>query len=162
MEYLKPEHKRKVVWILRAAFVCYLFVLLYLMFLSERYGRTDGFAVYRYNLKPFHEIGRYLRHRRQLGAETFFINIYGNILAFMPFGFLLPAISRKDRHFLSVFLLSFALTLTVETAQLLLRVGSFDVDDMILNVLGGCLGYWLFRLVDGLLRKGGKRWHWGK
>lgn len=162
MEYLKPEHKRRVVWALRVAFVSYLIVLLYLMFLSERYGRAGGLGTYRYNLKPFREIGRYFLYRDRLSTEAFFINIYGNVLAFMPFGFLLPVISRKDRHFLSVLLLSVALTLTVETAQLFLQVGCFDVDDMILNVLGGCLGYWLFRLVDGLLRKGGKRWHWGK
>ena len=34
----------------------------------------------------------------------------------------------------------------IETAQLLTKVGAFDVDDIFLNTLGGCLGYIIFRL----------------
>lgn len=153
MEYLKPEHKKWVVWVLRVMFGIYLGILIYLMFLSERYGRTEGMGTYRYNLIPFQEIKRYFMHREVLLFETFFINIYGNVLAFMPFGFLLPVISKKDRHFLSILLLSFCLTLTLETMQLVLQVGCFDVDDMILNVFGGVLGYVLFRLADCILRR---------
>ena len=50
MGFLKPEHKRWIVWILRGAFLLYLFCLMYLMFLSERYGRAGGLGMYRYNL----------------------------------------------------------------------------------------------------------------
>ena len=143
MGFLKPEHKRWIVWILRGAFLLYLFCLMYLMFLSERYGRAGGLGMY----------------RDRLSFETFFINIYGNVLAFMPFGFLLPVISRKDRRFWSIFLLSVALTLTLETTQLILQVGCFDVDDMILNTAGGVLGYWIYKLSHKLFQKIEKSWN---
>ncbi|MCX4315960.1 MAG: VanZ family protein [Lachnospiraceae bacterium] len=159
MGFLKPEHKRWIVWILRGAFLLYLFCLMYLMFLSERYGRAGGLGMYRYNLVPFQEIKRYFLHRDRLSFETFFINIYGNVLAFMPFGFLLPVISRKDRRFWSIFLLSVALTLTLETTQLILQVGCFDVDDMILNTAGGVLGYWIYKLSYKLFQKIEKSWN---
>ena len=38
------------------------------------------------------------------------------------------------------------LSFGIETAQLLTKVGAFDVDDIFLNTLGGCLGYIIFRL----------------
>ena len=49
--------------------------------------------------------------------------------------------------FWKVALLSFELTLFIEVSQLILRVGSCDVDDMILNTLGGCIGYGIYRAV---------------
>lgn len=161
MEFLKPEQKKWIVWILRGAFLVYLLCLMYLMFLSERYGRAGGLGTYRYNLIPFQEIKRYFLYRERLSFEAFFINIYGNVLAFMPFGFLVPVISRKDRTFWSIFLLSMALTLTLETAQLVLQVGCFDVDDMILNTAGGVLGYWIYKLTHKLLQKIGRKWKGG-
>jgi len=162
MTFMKPEQKKWIRWILRLMFLGYLFVLLYLMFLSERYGRVWGSGGYHYNLRPFQEIRRYLQYREQMDPESFFINIYGNVLAFMPFGCLAPIISRKRPHFLLVLLWSVALTLTIETTQLLLQVGCFDVDDMILNVIGGVLGYVSYRVLYGIIRKVGSRWHWEK
>ena len=44
-------------------------------------------------------------------------------------------------------ILSFEISAVVEISQLIFRVGSFDVDDMILNTLGGLLGYFLFYTV---------------
>ena len=55
----------------------------------------------------------------------------------MPFGFVLPVISRNQRKFWKVTLLSFLTSLLVELIQLVSKVGSCDVDDMLLNTLGG-------------------------
>jgi hypothetical protein len=56
----------------------------------------------------------------------------------------LPIISRQQRKFARITLLSFLSSLLVELIQLVSKVGSFDVDDMILNTLGGVIGYLLF------------------
>lgn len=48
---------------------------------------------------------------------------------------------------------SFGLSLGVEVFQLLTRVGSFDVDDLLLNTIGGILGYVLFLICNGIRRK---------
>lgn len=131
----------------RIVFVLYLVVLAYFLFFSERYGRGHA-QDYRYNLTPLKEIKRYLQYREQLGWEYFIVNIYGNILAFLPFGFFLPIISAANRKFLNVALYTFEFSLGIELVQLSFQVGTFDVDDLIMNTIGGVLGfilYWLFR-----------------
>ena len=71
----------------------------------------------------------------------------------MPFGALVPALGEKKIGFLKATLLSFELTLFIEVSQLILRVGSCDVDDMILNTMGGCIGYGLYRIWTRLKEK---------
>ena len=82
-----------------------------------------------------------------------FLNIFGNVLAFMPFGFFLPVIWVRTRHWYITVLLSFAMSLLVETMQLVGKVGSFDVDDLILNTLGGVIGYLLFWICNKIRRR---------
>ncbi|MFR0987140.1 MAG: VanZ family protein [Frisingicoccus sp.] len=54
---------------------------------------------------------------------------------------MVPIVSRKNRKFFRVLGLTFLLSLFIECIQLIFKVGSFDVDDLILNTLGG--DYWL-------------------
>lgn len=143
---MKKEHKlwiRRIAWVL---FIIYIIILTYFLFFSESYGRTGNTGSYRYNLTPFKEIRRFIVYREQLGFYSVLVNVIGNIVAFAPFGFVLPIISQRNRRFLNVALLSLELTLTVETLQLLLKVGIFDVDDLLLNTVGGVLGYLCFAL----------------
>lgn len=106
-----------------------------------------GGQEYHYNLVPFKEIGRFIRNRHSLGFLAVFYNIAGNVIGFMPYGFYLPMIFKRIQGAFPVFLLSLLLSLFVETTQLLLKVGSFDVDDLILNTLGGIAGYLVFCVV---------------
>jgi len=127
----------------------YLACLIYFMFFSESYGRTDVHRDYQYNLVLFREIRRFLKYRHILGTTAVLINIAGNVAVFIPFGAALPALFERIHSFWQVLILSFATSLAAETMQLVLRVGCFDVDDLLLNTIGGCLGYavyWLFRL----------------
>ena len=107
---------------------------------------------YRYNLMPFVEIRRFWKYRDQLGNFAVFSNIFGNVIGFLPWGFILPIIFRRmDRAFL-IFLSGFLLSLIVEVIQLISKVGCFDVDDILLNTIGGVLGYIVF-VVCNLLRR---------
>lgn len=128
-------------WLL---FVAYILLLSYFLFFSEKYGRVGSTADYRYNLHLFQEIRRFIIYRNELGMESFVVNIFGNILAFAPFGFWLPFISRKNRKILNIAVLSFEFSLCIEIIQLLFKVGIFDVDDIFMNTVGGVLGYLLF------------------
>lgn len=107
----------------------------------------DGGQEYHYNLVPFKEIGRFIRNFHGLGFWAVFYNIAGNIIGFMPFGFYLPMLFKRIQGFFPVFLFSLLLSLLVETTQLVFKVGSFDVDDLFLNTLGGIAGYLVFWLV---------------
>jgi len=144
LDYNLTAGKRVMVWIL---FLGYLACLSYFLFFSERYGRTDSSNGYRYNLVLFREIKRFFIYRKEVGLEGFLVNMVGNVAAFMPFGFCLPMISLKRRGFFSVLFWSFSLSLTIETIQLLYQIGSFDVDDILLNTIGGVLGYIGYRIM---------------
>ena len=128
---------------IRVLFVAYLIVLAYFLFFSERYGRGSN-QDYNYNLVPFQEIKRFIHNRQYLGVEAFVVNLFGNVLAFIPYGFFVPMVSKANRQFLSVALYSLEFSLGIELVQLSFRVGTFDVDDLFLNTLGGALGYVLF------------------
>ncbi|WP_243206793.1 VanZ family protein [Oribacterium sp. oral taxon 102] len=137
-------------WIGVILFVCYLAALLYLMFFSDMEQR--GILVkadYTYNLLPFREIRRYLFYGRQIGMGGVLLNLWGNIIGFLPLGFFLPVFSRRCREYwYDTLLAAYLLSYGIEMTQLLLRAGSCDVDDIILNTLGGGLGYLLFCLVQ--------------
>ena len=132
-------------------FVLYLVLLTYFLFFAEEMGRSpDARAEYSYNLTLFKEIRRFILYRDILGWRAVFLNIFGNVLAFMPFGFFLPVIWERTRHWYITVILSFAMSLTVETMQLVGKVGSFDVDDLLLNTIGGFVGYIIFALAKGV------------
>ena len=66
----------------------------------------------------------------------------------MPFGFFLPIVSRRGRKWYNNFILGFFLSLCIEVTQLVFKVGSFDVDDLLLNTIGGILGFLCYKLVQ--------------
>lgn len=134
-------------------FVLYIGFIIYFLLFSDWYGRGE-MQEYRYNLVLFKEIKRFWEYRGQLGWYAMFTNLFGNVLIFMPFGFFLPMAS-KYRSFLAAVFYSFALSFCVETFQLLTKVGSFDVDDLLLNTLGGALGYIVFMICAAIRRRHG-------
>lgn len=126
--------------LLGAVFLLYLIVLAYLLFFSSTYGRTLE-AGYRCNLVPMLEIMRGLKNIEKVGVQYILVNIVGNVAAFMPFGFLVPYLSEKKHNVVTILVLTFFFSLTVEVLQYVTRTGAFDVDDLILNSIGGVLGY---------------------
>ncbi|RGZ33503.1 VanZ family protein [Mediterraneibacter gnavus] len=133
-------------------FVLYIFFLLYFLIFSDWYGRSGIGEEYRCNLVLFKEIRRFVEYRETLGLFAVFTNLFGNILIFVPYGFFISVASRM-RGFLMTLFYSLGLSLGVEVFQLLTRVGSFDVDDLLLNTIGGILGYVLFLICNGIRRK---------
>ncbi len=131
-------------------FIVYLGLLAYFLFFSERMGREPG-EEYMVNLVPFREIRRFAAYAKYFGEKRFrlfALNIIGNVAAFIPFGLLLPTV-RSRRHYFGHALASGILfSLLIETVQLVTRVGTFDVDDIMLNAAGCVIGYLLFRLLQ--------------
>ena len=133
-------------WGGRVLFLIYLAGLCYFLFFAENYGRVTGLENYRYNLVPFREIERFWKYRRELGMHSFH-NLAGNILGFMPAGFFIPMLWKDKRGFFFTVYMTFQLSLHAEILQLIFRIGSFDVDDLLLNTFGGMLGYLLLMLL---------------
>lgn len=149
---MKKEFNHKAV--MKLLFIIYMCVLVYVVFFSEAMGRTpqDGYV---YNLTPLKEIKRFMKYiwdNDALGRAAR-LNIFGNIIAFIPFGIYLPYTSESKLGFISTFLYTFSLSLTIELVQLITKVGSCDVDDIILNALGGVIGYILWYIYTKLRKK---------
>jgi hypothetical protein len=149
---MKKEFNHKAV--MKLLFIIYMCVLVYVVFFAEAMGRTpqDGYV---YNLTPLKEIKRFMKYiwdNDALGRVAR-LNIFGNIIAFIPFGIYLPYTSESKLGFISTFLYTFSLSLTIELVQLITKVGSCDVDDIILNALGGVIGYILWYIYTKLRKK---------
>jgi len=126
-------------------FALYILLLIYFLFFSESYGRTiPEEQGYRYNLVPFKEIKRFWQYRETIGYFGVITNLAGNVIGFVPFGFILPIIQRNTRTLFFIGFSGFSLSLSVECIQLIFKVGIFDVDDLILNTAGAILGYLMF------------------
>lgn len=142
-----------------ATFFIYLLVLFDLVFLSDAFGRVNA-EVLRYqkvNLVPFKTIRNYFSVMAGARWGMFVTNVVGNVVAFLPFGFLVPTIFESKRRWYHGILLSLMLSTFIELVQGYLGVGVMDVDDLILNVFGGYLGFLLFLITSYWLKKLAKR-----
>jgi len=89
------------------------------------------------NLTPFTEIFRY-----DIGSNLFIKNVLGNIILFIPYGFFTSYYLKLEKSS-SILGLSFLVSITIEFTQLMIgRV--FDIDDIILNSIGGLLGFYIY------------------
>ena len=96
------------------------------------------------NIYPFKTIRSYMKYS---GFFHTFINIMGNIIIFMPFTFLISAIYKNFQKFYKILIISVVTSLFIEFVQFFIG-RAVDIDDVILNVIGGILGYALFKLCE--------------
>lgn len=93
------------------------------------------------NFIPFKEIFRY-----QVGSRLFIKNIIGNILLFLPYGYF-ASDYINSKKVLPICFLTMLISMTIEVVQL--NIGrTFDIDDVILNTLGGVIGYFLYAILE--------------
>ena len=136
-----------------AAFMAYGALMLWLLF--DRPGYVDTVPYWeqvnaQLNLVPFRTLrlfGSLLDSTRPDYVRSAIINLGGNILMFIPLGLLLPKVFPKLSSLPRVLLTTAAIITAVEIIQLFTLVGSCDIDDLILNVLGSALGYGLHKLL---------------
>ena len=140
--------KNKTKFILYEEVLSLLFVV-YLLVFFQVVTNQDVIS-YGNNFIPFKEVTRY-----SFGSNLFYKNVVGNILLFMPYGFFVSYYLRLDKKRLA-FLLIFIVSLSIECVQLLIG-RCFDVDDILLNLVGGMIGYYVYRLLDLITDKMSKR-----
>ena len=133
-------------------FLAYLLFLGYVLFYSVGFDRVEH-ENYRYNLTLFQEIMRYYSLGMRTGNWMLFVlNVIGNIVVFMPIGMFLPSLFSRCRNVFFTTVLCLEMSLYVEVMQLVTRVGSFDVDDLLLNTIGGICGYIVYMIYRGMKR----------
>ena len=102
------------------------------------------------NFTLFKTIRMYIDYSYMLNS---FENLVGNVVVFIPFGFLLPYVIKRGRNFFVMFFNAFLFVLGIEVFQLFSAFGAFDVDDILLNCLGAVLGYLIYLIYEAI-----KRW----
>lgn len=123
--------------------LAYLCFLIYLLFLAPYRTKTPTVV----SLIPFRSIVELTRYTFITGNDVWhwFLNIPGNILAFVPLPYVFQVFRKTKFDFRWAFFLSAAIPLVIETAQYVSQTGSCDVDDWILNFSGMMIGYVLVR-----------------
>ncbi len=123
-----------------------LLFIIYTIILFTFLSKTEINTMHGFNIIPFDEISRY-----ELGSKMFIYNVIGNIIAFIPFG-LYFAYKLKNSRIWGIVASSTAISSLVEFIQYYIG-RSFDVDDIILNVTGAVLGYFIFKILHKIYSK---------
>jgi len=141
--------------LLYCVFICYILLLIKILFLS-RVSLLDLFNSQRainrsINLIPFYSITEFLSGSSEMVKGFAFGNVVGNIVLFIPLGIFLP-LFKNDKRAIIHLLFIFIVSLFVESIQGLFGIGAADVDDIILNCLGGWIGILVYKFLLFILR----------
>lgn len=150
-KFLKNNKPMKIY--LYAIFIIYIITLIQLTLFDSDYGRSglnifdwskENLEVYleNNNLIPFKTISLYISRQDRVAI----INLLGNLIAFAPMGIFLPLLFKKQNKLKNFILTNIAIILAIESLQFLSLSGHFDIDDLILNLLGALIIYGLFKV----------------
>ncbi len=115
----------------------YLVSIIYIWLLFEILTMAELNSAGGMNLVPFSEIMRY-----EVGSIMFTYNVIGNIVLFLPFGYLI-GVYVNPKKIWPVLITTMLTSSIIEFVQL--KIGrSFDIDDIFLNIVGGLIGYLLY------------------
>ena len=130
-------------------FILYIIFMLWLLF-----GQRMGYLVLEdyverlkenVNLIPFKTAGVYFKQLfisdEGISRSHAVINLFGNVIMFVPLGLLIPYYSPKKLSLTKFVLYVLIIIATIEIIQLFTMLGSFDIDDLTLNTLGAVIGY---------------------
>lgn len=114
-----------------------------------RYGPVNYMNI---NLVPFNKFTE-IRESAQRGIFSYIVNeVIGNIALFVPIGFLLPLLWKRFEKIWAVLICCLSISLAIEIIQLGISLRATDVDDLILNTLGGIIGYLAYALIKRLTK----------
>ena len=122
-----------------------LLFIIYILLLFELLTGTENSYGSGMNIIPFKEIMRY-----KFGSKMFIYNVLGNILIFVPFGYFISRYVKPKKVF-PIIVDAIITSITVETVQL--KIGRyFDIDDVMLNMVGAVLGYFVYIALDAIYK----------
>lgn len=132
--------------ILRIGLIIYLIIyaLLVLWFTCRGFNLTFDISSKSFNFIPFKDTIELIFDVIKNGFESRLVMIIGNLLLLVPLSFFLPRIFIKLKFLPKFCLISLLSAITIESVQLFLGNGVFDIDDIILNSLGAIFSFPLF------------------
>ena len=126
-------------------FAFYIFLMLMILFLRP------GMDSNNINLIPFKSIAEGINVYDGIRYRLIDEQVWGNVLIFIPSGIYIMILRKKSsipKSMLTIFLLS----LSAEVMQFIFKIGASDIDDIILNCLGGIIGILIYCLLKKLFK----------
>lgn len=139
------------------SFAIYSMVVIHIVFFWYRSGAWSNmsmvqYALFQMNLVPFKTISGYVKviFDGSMNLSIPIQNLGGNLFMFFPLGIYLPLFVEKKKVWKKYLGTVLLFLLGIELVQFVTRRGSFDVDDLILNLAGAMLGFlmWKTRLLQ--------------
>ncbi len=140
----KIEDKMKVDKLSKTIVFIYYIILLFNMVIFARYSNITS-----YNIIPFASIINLITNGN---LYTIVINLFGNLLIFMPLEYFIIELFKVNK-FKQNLLLSFIIILMIETSQFILKIGVFDIDDIIICTFGMMIFYVIYNSIKNIRRK---------
>jgi len=134
---MKKNHRVLHNFLLYSVFIFYIIIFLALLFMNRRSFRSV-------NMIPFRTIVSYLSGDDIVLSSFALSNVLGNIVLFIPLGVYLTLFNRDKRLYRNVLWIAL-ISLAAEVIQYIFKIGASDIDDVILNILGGFLGIAAYR-----------------
>ena len=100
---------------------------------------------------PFKTIIEYVKNAHSFD-DWFFKNLACNILMFVPFGFLSPLFTKRNKVW-QILIYAIITSVMIEVLQVVLAVGTGDIDDVILNAFGTLIGFGIYKLIYSVALK---------
>ncbi len=136
----------------KSLFALYAMAMLYLLFGRKEAADTLPYwdqVFLRLQPVPFQTLGHQFRLLTYVQQPWLVrhaaVNLVGNVALFLPLGIFLPKLSFRLNRLWKVLAVTAGIMLLVEISQALTLLGRCDIDDLILNLLGSALGYWVYR-----------------
>lgn len=141
-------------------FIIYTITIVALTLFDEIFGRNglvfvnwnkqllDSYMKYSFNIVPFKTIRLFINGYLNdlVSLKNFSINIFGNLFALMPYGMFIPLMFKKVNKYYKFLILMVILVIGIELLQFITLSGSCDIDDLILNVLGASIVYFICQI----------------
>ena len=152
---MKKETIKKCIILL---FIIYCLALVYVLFLHNSYRvglNTFGVKLFTKehldmcNIIPFKTIVEYFERIKNHTINTNIVvtNLLVNLILFLPMGMAIPVLcEKKINKFWKFLIFIIILTCIIEIIQFVTLMGTTDVDDIILNTIGGCIGYGIVQI----------------
>ena len=141
-------------------FIIYTITICSLTLFEEIYGRPgliiiewdrellNMYLKHSFNIIPFSTIKLFTQGYINgiVSFKNFSVNIIGNFLAFMPYGIFLPLIFKKMKKYYKFLITMIFIVVVIELLQFITMSGACDIDDLILNVLGASIIYFIAKI----------------
>ena len=140
--------------------VFYLYITILLLFVIIKFDGTINsivnnfemiranreMGVYNFNIIPLRSLISNIESIIKYSDVWAIKSFSANIIAFIPWGIMIPLLHSKFYKIINFIFVSILFLFLIETFQFITMTGYFDIDDIILNIIGSIIGFIFLRI----------------